>query len=753
MASAKSDPENPTRQEIVRLKRELVNDDFQGHSCEQCEHISTLLANPPFNGMTYQFEVGPMFRLDATPAKICGLAASGCIFWIIIRNRLASIARDDEAHAAQGLEKHKRRWTEEQHRILAASSVEDEVDAYVHLESLLDWEKVHKSPGIGLHGIPIGHVGVIVQTNAGFPKPDRVVVRVLVPQRSIDTDREGLELEWDETSADFWMLSPPNYGEMSWMRPRHAPINLNPGSSTSMELYRHWLKWCEFDHTCGIRDPPESMPSLILDVAESGGVKLIQVPATMKEPYVALSYCWGFDRQKTMLTQINRSNLLAGIDLEALDLTISDSIMVTRELGFRYLWIDALCIVQDDEEFKARELEKMGDIYQNAALTIIASGAKDVTEGFLHRRTSNLDRFSVFPGYPQPIFKLHEKGAQTPVVLVPKKDDDEEPWYQRAWTLQEMLFSKRRLQFGLHQTTWLCHCCLGKTKECDGWSEDWHFKPSAYMWFYLPSGTEAELNEEMVLASWIFLICRYSSRQLRYRRDRLPAISAIAREASSILGDYSCGLWTSHLPMCLAWFREPGNVSDLKGDPSWSWASHEGVAGWIFEVNEDTSPNQDFMLLSHNVDLVTPRDPFGEVRRAELHVRGLLLPTRGVIINESGSQLVKLADQMVYVNFVFDYRDMPREQPGTRYALSLLVLLQRNKLGSTAGIVVLEEAGNRYSRIGLFQIDNIRPSTSINEEDESDMAEDKSIVEEGGLGHRLRQLGGGEKAIREFVLI
>ena len=108
---------------------------------------------------------------------------------------------------------------------------------------------------------------------------------------------------------------------------------------------------------------------------------------------MTLSYCWGQHGQKFVLTKQNKVQFLAGIEIEQLDVSIRDAIKVTRELGFRYLWIDALCIVQDDDMEKAREISRMYKIYINAVFTIIASRSRSVTEGLLsHRKAAGCCR-------------------------------------------------------------------------------------------------------------------------------------------------------------------------------------------------------------------------------------------------------------------------------------------------------------------------------------------------------------------------
>ena len=78
-----------------------------------------------------------------------------------------------------------------------------------------------------------------------------------------------------------------------------------------------------------------------------------------------------------------------GIPLDALSATLTQAISVSSELGFRHVWIDALCIIQDDPEDWAREAAKMCDVYSDATLTILASGSRSSSEGiFRHQMYS-----------------------------------------------------------------------------------------------------------------------------------------------------------------------------------------------------------------------------------------------------------------------------------------------------------------------------------------------------------------------------
>ncbi|CZR54151.1 uncharacterized protein PAC_04034 [Phialocephala subalpina] len=98
--------------------------------------------------------------------------------------------------------------------------------------------------------------------------------------------------------------------------------------------------------------------------------------------YGALSYCWGYCQNFTT-TKASLPNYILSIDFNALPRTLKDAVTTTRNLGLRYLWVDALCIVQDDREDKDAEITRMGNVYQNAIITIVAANSPGVECGFL----------------------------------------------------------------------------------------------------------------------------------------------------------------------------------------------------------------------------------------------------------------------------------------------------------------------------------------------------------------------------------
>jgi hypothetical protein len=101
--------------------------------------------------------------------------------------------------------------------------------------------------------------------------------------------------------------------------------------------------------------------------------------------FVALSYCWGTSQQ-AVTTKSNISSQEQQLLVSDLPQTLQDAIVVTRALDYQYLWVDALCILQDDENDWAVQSSRMADIYSTATLVIAATSASNCNAGFLQAR-------------------------------------------------------------------------------------------------------------------------------------------------------------------------------------------------------------------------------------------------------------------------------------------------------------------------------------------------------------------------------
>ena len=105
--------------------------------------------------------------------------------------------------------------------------------------------------------------------------------------------------------------------------------------------------------------------------------------------YVAISHRWGLSGSQKMPLQTTRRNLkqhCKGISYQCLPSTFRDAVIVTRMLGIKYLWIDALCILQDDQDDWLKQSSQMGSIFKDSLITIAIHSAKNSSEVFLWRR-------------------------------------------------------------------------------------------------------------------------------------------------------------------------------------------------------------------------------------------------------------------------------------------------------------------------------------------------------------------------------
>lgn len=176
--------------------------------------------------------------------------------------------------------------------------------------------------------------------------------------------------------------------------------------------------------------------------------RLIHIPPQLDQPlrirttkgmtgkYVALSYVWGHGSTFSTTRDDLRSRQEEGIWPLDLRKTLRNSVDITRRLGYEFLWVDALCILQKDFEDWSHESVRMASVYGNAVITISADAAQDTDDGILHPR--RLMRSSSFGPYDEFCFQKLE-GEWASIT--------EQHVYRRGWAFQERILSKRILHF------------------------------------------------------------------------------------------------------------------------------------------------------------------------------------------------------------------------------------------------------------------------------------------------------------------
>lgn len=389
-------------------------------------------------------------------------------------------------------------------------------------------------------------------------------------------------------------------------------------NETARNRIERWVVECHGHEHCSM--PPTPLPTRLIDLGfqYSGDlVRLVEADRNTRGHYIALSYCWGGEAHITT-TRSDLETKKKGIQLEALPRAFQEAIPLARGIGIRYLWIDSLCICQDDPQDWERESANMAAIYKNSYLTFSATGAKNASMGlFFPRKPRSYVRFP----YTTNDIRGHVFACTLPLGQEVFREINlemaAEPLSQRAWGLQERLLSQRVLHFASDK---MYFECMEWTVSEDG--IELPIKRDCIHHLYAhPSLTDA-LHLD-ALEHWYSLVSRYRSRKLTFPSDKLPAMSGIARDYSEMLEDsYVAGLWRNSMLGGLAWNSGGGckAVSDYRA-PSWSWASVDGAFGG--------SPDKHWRPLASILDChvdVDGENPYGRVKAGWVKIEAPLIP-------------------------------------------------------------------------------------------------------------------------------
>jgi hypothetical protein len=403
----------------------------------------------------------------------------------------------------------------------------------------------------------------------------------------------------------------------------------NTGSSQTISLIRYWLETCTIMHDqCNQNRDRDWMPTRLLELCGSDKdlkIRLRTRSELESDRYLTLSHCWGpTGSQKLQLTAQSFETFRQGIAVSDLQQTFQDMADVTIRLGFRYLWIDCMCIFQDSPEDWRQQSSMMGQIYANTQLNISATWAADCSQGCFSSR--DLSRHLHYISGPA-------RGAaeKTTWLMSPCEvwEDEVEcaPVNRRGWVLQERVLSPRVAHFSKTQVFWECRDFQASEALPNGGLFDIPWRVDG-MVKQLPSSNMSSENDGF-FRYWSQLAARYSSCNLTFDNDRLIALSGIAQEiCKRRSSDYLAGLWSKDLPTGLAWIcTHPLVQSKAYIAPSWSWASvHEhrtmsigiGASGGTY----NTMPEMD--VLGYSTALKNPQDPFGQVTDGLIRVRACL---------------------------------------------------------------------------------------------------------------------------------
>jgi hypothetical protein len=259
--------------------------------------------------------------------------------------------------------------------------------------------------------------------------------------------------------------------------------------------------------------------------------------------YTTLSYCWG-GAQQLETTKATFDSMTLGIPMTCLPRTIQDAIIITRNLNIRYLWVDAICIIQDDKIDKATQIRGMGAIYKQSTLTIAAMSSETPYQGFL--KTSVAERGSLFP-ILLPNGTLGEIELVVPVV----SERPLEKLETRAWAFQELPLSPRLLLFHQKEAFWRCQARTNAMTPLLGTSNAYAssclYRLPNEIFCDVATGKKSPSNnlaEKEQNHIWSMVVYDYSRRHVQFEKDRFHAIAGIVNELRGVWRDtYLAGLW------------------------------------------------------------------------------------------------------------------------------------------------------------------------------------------------------------------
>ena len=414
-----------------------------------------------------------------------------------------------------------------------------------------------------------------------------------------------------------------------------------------------WVQTCWKNHDCGPATDTR-LPTRILEIGKKGEPSFrLSISNGRKGRYVALSHCWG-KRPTTTTTAENIAEKLKSINLDALPANFRDAVIISRELGYEYLWIDSLCIIQGDRDDWVTESSLMGQVYQNCAVMLAASGASDSYGGMLNPR-------------PDSCALPNSKNFLSPKRR-PFQTLEESELGSRAWASQERILAPRIIYYSTEQIFWECRDNRKAESTTQtlldtyvNYNKRYHDRlHTADMFAYSyadysskPVAAADDEDDETTIRpeGWFWAIQGYSRRHLTNPADKLPAVSGLAQNVfhprRATGGNYLAGIWSSDILRQLLWENGEDRVAIFCGAnyipfsslrtitklsravtyraPSWSWVAYDGPINndraddrIIPELEVDVehwkgSKRLDLKVIGMGIRLAS-KDPFGQVQ-------------------------------------------------------------------------------------------------------------------------------------------
>jgi hypothetical protein len=397
----------------------------------------------------------------------------------------------------------------------------------------------------------------------------------------------------------------------------------NTGSAETISQITEWIERCTETHDlCNQGHEETWMPSRLLEISDISGdlrVYLRDRSQLQCNRYLTLSHCWGpIGTQKLQLTTDSLEFFRNGFAVSTLKPAFRDMATLTWKLGLRLMWIDCMCIIQNDVQDWKKESASMGKVYANSWLNVSANSRGDDSAGlFADRNRSRLQDFiQIRPKESSEAIKFILTGEDTWWEEV-----ENAPVNERAWVLQERILAPRIVHMSTTMALWECTEYQASEVFPDDGIPNQHSANNYGQLKRLYRGSPSD-DPHDVRIDWNVLLSKYSMCGLTFETDRLIALSGIASEVHKRAKcDYVAGLWSTQLPLDLLWrrrFTPRGPRSEIYVAPSWSWASSGGLV-WLPDLDYDYRIHA--TILGYETTLANPADKYGQLTGGNIKLR------------------------------------------------------------------------------------------------------------------------------------
>jgi hypothetical protein len=521
-------------------------------------------------------------------------------------------------------------------------------------------------------------------------------------------------------------------------------------SEQTLNFMRKSIDQCA--STCHPWEPSGSTPSRLLDMSDyqtKGRIKLVQTEKLPRVKYAALSYCWGNADDAAYQPKTNSANLserISGFSIDTMSPVVRDAITTCEALGIRYLWVDALCILQGKADVADWDIEsqKMTDIFRNAYITLCPSSSKGCREGFLGQRqlhpgirvktpvTSN----AVFQKESREycIFPYVEYNKDTTSVIFSHEFTDSK-WYTRAWVWQEVNFSPRLVIFS---PTFVFYRCP-ENLLCENGAT----KTTMYVQKGIGEYHSKRYQDAQPFAFFRACVEDISSKDISFESDRLAAVAGVAKEVAQATGsEYAAGLWVEDIYKDLVFernLRERNNrdkgglvryIESLRTrhsaiGPTWSWPGHRGGVRWdsnFSSVDRETLElsGGDWEYECKYIDITTDKvgeNLFGQVSRGCLAVTTKMASLTEIAAVHDGNDEGLIEEMLITPEYSSQVAcginwnwDVDNAETPSHLADKILVmafsscLYGRSDIRNLYGLMVYPaEKEGEYYRVGSFE--------------------------------------------------